>query len=107
MLDRFARSFAVVIQIICANHTGHPAGFEWVVQGIPIPGVKPDNRQRIGKDSIASFQFSTMVNPRKCFTRTELLHGADSQIRTDDLLITNQLLYQLSYAGGWIRASFL
>ena len=25
--------------------------------------------------------------------------GADSRIRTDDLLITNQLLYQLSYAG--------
>ncbi len=24
---------------------------------------------------------------------------ADSRIRTDDLLITNQLLYQLSYAG--------
>ena len=27
------------------------------------------------------------------------LHGAGSRIRTDDLLITNQLLYQLSYAG--------
>ena len=26
-------------------------------------------------------------------------HGAGSRIRTDDLLITNQLLYQLSYAG--------
>jgi integrase len=26
-------------------------------------------------------------------------NGADSRIRTDDLLITNQLLYQLSYAG--------
>ena len=25
--------------------------------------------------------------------------GAGSRIRTDDLLITNQLLYQLSYAG--------
>ena len=29
--------------------------------------------------------------------------GAGSRIRTDDLLITNQLLYQLSYAGK-IRA---
>jgi hypothetical protein len=28
-----------------------------------------------------------------------LLDGAGSRIRTDDLLITNQLLYQLSYAG--------
>ena len=26
-------------------------------------------------------------------------NGAGSRIRTDDLLITNQLLYQLSYAG--------
>src|SRR3979411_2125820 len=28
-----------------------------------------------------------------------LLKGAGSRVRTDDLLITNQLLYQLSYAG--------
>ena len=27
------------------------------------------------------------------------MEGAGSRIRTDDLLITNQLLYQLSYAG--------
>jgi hypothetical protein len=27
------------------------------------------------------------------------MDGAGSRIRTDDLLITNQLLYQLSYAG--------
>ena len=26
-------------------------------------------------------------------------HGADDRIRTGDLLITNQLLYQLSYVG--------
>jgi hypothetical protein len=29
-----------------------------------------------------------------------IYEGAGSRIRTDDLLITNQLLYQLSYAGG-------
>jgi hypothetical protein len=29
----------------------------------------------------------------------ELKRGAGRRIRTDDLLITNQLLYQLSYAG--------
>jgi hypothetical protein len=30
--------------------------------------------------------------------------GAGRRIRTDDLLITNQLLYQLSYAGAiWLR----
>ena len=34
------------------------------------------------------------VDPRKF-----LLTGADTKIRTRDLLITNQLLYQLSYAG--------
>jgi hypothetical protein len=28
-----------------------------------------------------------------------VLFGAGSRVRTDDLLITNQLLYQLSYAG--------
>ena len=27
--------------------------------------------------------------------------GADARTRTADLLITNQLLYQLSYAGFW------
>ena len=30
--------------------------------------------------------------------------GAGNRVRTDDLLITNQLLYQLSYAGGKTRA---
>ena len=31
--------------------------------------------------------------------RRALLERAGRRIRTDDLLITNQLLYQLSYAG--------
>ncbi len=52
-------------------------------------------------------------NPRKALLRGPLkkkgafpgncaffrLHGADVGIRTPDLLITNQLLYQLSYIG--------
>jgi ABC-type proline/glycine betaine transport system ATPase subunit len=38
---------------------------------------------------------------RGCLTRSA---GAGSRIRTDDLLITNQLLYQLSYAGKEDRA---
>ena len=33
------------------------------------------------------------------FREIALYEGAGSRIRTDDLLITNQLLYQLSYAG--------
>ena len=34
--------------------------------------------------------------------------GAGSRNRTRDLLITNQLLYQLSYAGNlvWLRTTF-
>ena len=47
------------------------------------------------------------LESEKCPSRTrftlevslDLRGGADSRIRTDDLLITNQLLYQLSYAG--------
>ena len=34
-----------------------------------------------------------------------ICEGAGSRIRTDDLLITNQLLYQLSYAGQNARAN--
>src|SRR6266566_3775343 len=33
---------------------------------------------------------------------TSFYEGAGSRIRTDDLLITNQLLYQLSYAGAFL-----
>ena len=39
---------------------------------------------------------NSVCNP-KSESKTEI--GAGSRIRTDDLLITNQLLYQLSYAG--------
>ena len=45
------------------------------------------------------------AKPRKApLNCAEMIHarkvaGAGSRIRTDDLLITNQLLYQLSYAG--------
>src|SRR5215471_2883449 len=39
----------------------------------------------------ANPSLETSVNP--------ISQGAGSRIRTDDLLITNQLLYQLSYAG--------
>jgi hypothetical protein len=48
---------------------------------------------------------------KKCPSRLSLAvgqpsiyEGAGSRIRTDDLLITNQLLYQLSYAGKNARA---
>ena len=33
---------------------------------------------------------------------SSIYKGAGSRIRTDDLLITNQLLYQLSYAGVYL-----
>ena len=35
---------------------------------------------------------------------TTLTKGAGNRVRTDDLLITNQLLYQLSYAGNNARS---
>jgi hypothetical protein len=38
-------------------------------------------------------------NPRSAIGNRHFETGAGSRIRTDDLLITNQLLYQLSYAG--------
>jgi hypothetical protein len=38
--------------------------------------------------------------PSPTWNQTWIYEGADSRIRTDDLLITNQLLYQLSYAGN-------
>ena len=43
-----------------------------------------------------------MVRGMKCIPRwrkSPLAEGAGNRARTDDLLITNQLLYQLSYAG--------
>ena len=42
--------------------------------------------------SKAPLNCAEMIHARK-------IAGAGSRIRTDDLLITNQLLYQLSYAG--------
>ena len=43
-------------------------------------------------------------NARLFSFRQEVSEGAGRRIRTDDLLITNQLLYQLSYAGKRTRA---
>ena len=42
------------------------------------------------------------VTTSKLFTFFEI-DGAEDQSRTDDLLITNQLLYQLSYFGLHLR----
>ena len=36
-----------------------------------------------------------------------VINGAGRRIRTDDLLITNQLLYQLSYTGEKGRATLM
>jgi hypothetical protein len=62
--------------------------------------TRPINRSRIAKVSkkCPSTTFRNIGN-------SALYEGAGSRIRTDDLLITNQLLYQLSYAGeGWSRS---
>ena len=41
------------------------------------------------------------------YLRYAPLHGAPSRIRTDALLITNQMLYQLSYRGKYKTRFFL
>ena len=40
---------------------------------------------------------------RQQFAKLLMICGAGGRTRTDDLLITNQLLYQLSYAGRQVR----
>jgi hypothetical protein len=39
------------------------------------------------------------------FTLSPCFIGAGERIRTPDPLITNQLLYQLSYAGVWLESA--
>ena len=48
---------------------------------------KQQNKQR----------FLKQKNPEDCYPRN---FGADGRTRTGDLLITNQLLYQLSHTSG-------
>ena len=43
-------------------------------------------------------------HPINAVRRLIFTSGAGRRIRTDDLLITNQLLYQLSYAGNNARS---
>ena len=45
-----------------------------------------------------NFKISVDIWNLNWFHRREV-HGADERSRTADLLITNQLLYQLSYVG--------
>ena len=40
-------------------------------------------------------------------TPPRVKYGAGNRSRTDDLLITSQLLYQLSYAGAIYNTSFI
>jgi hypothetical protein len=54
-------------------------------------GLSPKKWQAYGKRTFSLCR----ANQRKCL----IMKIAGSRIRTDDLLITNQLLYQLSYAG--------
>jgi hypothetical protein len=66
---------------------------------LPKQASEPDRRQRIGKASSTACESSLVAKGRESFTRAVYKAGAGSRVRTDDLLITNQLLYQLSYAG--------
>ena len=42
---------------------------------------------------------SQTKKPNKTYVLRGFLTGASNRVRTDDLMITNQVLYQLSYAG--------
>jgi hypothetical protein len=57
----------------------------------------------IGKNKKAGQERDKMANQRKkgkaVIAETLAITGADDQNRTGDLLITNQLLYRLSYIG--------
>ena len=52
--------------------------------------------------SIDSLRFPVLATPRCGWLAW--IEGAGNRVRTDDLLITNQLLYQLSYAGNDARS---
>ena len=54
------------------------------------PAVNP----RVGLN-----RFSQVPEVKQCPGIEISRRGAGNRVRTDDLLITNQLLYQLSYAG--------
>ena len=41
----------------------------------------------------------------RCFAVWRAISGADNLIRTDDPIITNDVLYQLSYVGTWAGCS--
>ena len=52
-----------------------------------------------GRSKLFSGSCSVELATRESLTFNCLLTGANDEIRTRDLLITNQLLYQLSYIG--------
>ncbi len=56
-----------------------------------------------------SFPGNTKKDLKNLFPRGKIggFEGAGNRARTDDLLITNQLLYQLSYAGASLRKDHL
>ena len=54
--------------------------------------------EKVSKQSMFGRKLSEAILP-KILLYKEFSDGAGRRIRTDDLLITNQLLYQLSYAG--------
>ena len=54
----------------------------------------------MAKRFLKTYSKATQQKARLAFTiRAFLINGADTKSRTRDLLITSQLLYQLSYVG--------
>ena len=57
------------------------------------------NHRRLSPSDLQSDAIDHSATLPKKIVAGALCNGAGDQIRTDDLLITSQLLYQLSYAG--------
>ena len=58
-----------------------------------------DSCSALGKRVTSSLGLTPRLARRRCFDEGFGNFGAGTRTRTEDLLITNQLLYQLSYAG--------
>ena len=58
-----------------------------------------NTRQYGRNDQESKSEEATSTKPNKINGYTMILSGANSRDRTDDLRITNALLYQLSYVG--------
>ena len=69
--------------------------------GFEPPKASPTDLQSVpfGRSGTPPYYYCRIRLPRRVEPETVLQYGASEGTRTPGLLITNQLLYQLSYAG--------